>query len=449
MKFTGLGILGIASLIAGCSRPAEAPPVAPAPPAPVEPAPVTVAPTPPPLTPEEEKKAKEQRELEADWKKLAEENAAEQARLTPELRAQTKTIADKSYGTARTALNAAIAGKHRAPGHAERDAARHPLETLEFFGFKPTQTVLEYGPGEGWYTELLAPALAKRGRLLVTNPDPNGPKDQRQTFYAERTKLFLERLPEAYGKVEPITIDPKAPKLGLEGTVDLVIVARALHGMNNNKQLGAWLAEFHKALKPNGILGIEQHRAAPTANPEESSKQGYLPEAWVIEQVQAAGFKLAGKSEINANPKDTKDYPEGVWALPPTFKRGETDKDKFKAIGESDRMTLKFVKVAEKKAPVAAAPAAKPAAPTTPAATPGTPAAAKPAAAPTAAAPAMTAKPAAAGAVAPATPAAPAAAPKSAAPATPGATPATPGAAPATPGAAPAAPTPAPGPAKK
>jgi predicted methyltransferase len=440
MKFTGLGILGIASLIAGCSRPAEAPPVAPEPLAPVEPAPVAVAPAPPPLTPEQEKKAKEQRELEADWKKLAEENAAEQARLTPELRAQTKTIADKSYGTARTALNAAIAGKHRAPGHAERDAARHPLETLEFFGFKPTQTVLEYGPGEGWYTELLAPALAKRGRLLVTNPDPNGPKDQRQTFYAERTKLFLERLPEAYGKVEPVTIDPKAPKLALDGTVDLVIVARALHGMNNNKQLGAWLAEFHKALKPNGILGIEQHRAAPTANPEESSKQGYLPEAWVIEQVQAAGFKLAGKSELNANPKDTKDYPEGVWALPPTFKRGETDKDKLKAIGESDRMTLKFVKVAEKKAPVAAAPAVKPAAPATPGATPATPAAtpaaaAKPAAtpapAPAAAAPAMTAKPAAAGAVAPAAPAAPPAAPKAAAPATPAAAPAAPAPAPA------------------
>lgn len=416
MKFTGLGILGIASLIAGCSRPAEAPPVAPETPAPAEPAPLAVAPTPPPLTPEEEKKAKEQRELEADWKKLAEANAAEQARLTPELRTQTKAIADKSYGTARTALTAAIAGKHRAPGHAERDAARHPLETLEFFGFKPTQTVLEYGPGEGWYTELLAPALAKRGRLLVTNADPNGPKDQRSTYYAERTKLFLERLPEAYGKVEPITIDPKAPKLGLDGNVDLVIVARSLHGMYNNKQLAAWLAEFHKALKPNGILGIEQHRAAPTANPDDTSKLGYLPEAFVIEQVQAAGFKLAGKSEINANPRDTKDYPEGVWALPPTLKRGETDRDKLKAIGETDRMTLKFVKVAQKKAPVAAAPA-------TPAAKPSAAPTTAPATAP---APAMTAKPATAGAVAPATPAAAPAAPKAAAPATPAAAPAAP-----------------------
>ena len=126
--------------------------------------------------------------------------------------------------------------------------------------------------------------------------------------------------------------------------------------MANAGTLDAWLAQFHKALKPKGVLGIEQHRAAANADPVESSKKGYLPEAWVIQKVEAAGFKLAGKSEINANPKDTKDHPNGVWALPPTLQVPEQDRAKFAAIGESDRMTLKFVKVEAK----AAAPAAEP-----------------------------------------------------------------------------------------
>jgi predicted methyltransferase len=119
--------------------------------------------------------------------------------------------------------------------------------------------------------------------------------------------------------------------------------------MHNAGKLDDWLKTIHAALKPNGVLGIEEHRAKPDANPDEASKKGYLPEKWVIERIEANGFKLAGKSEINANPKDTKDYPEGVWTLPPTYRLGETDKAKYAAIGESDRMTLKFTKVAPKK----------------------------------------------------------------------------------------------------
>jgi predicted methyltransferase len=155
----------------------------------------------------------------------------------------------------------------------------------------------------------------------------------------------LEKLPEVYGKVVPVLVDSKAPKLGLDGKMDAVMLFRGAHGMHNNKMLGVWLAEINRALKPKGILGIEQHRAAPGQNPDEASKRGYLPEAFVIEQVEAAGFKLAARSEVNANPKDTKDYPEGVWSLPPTLREGEKNKDKYLAIGESDRMTLKFVKV--------------------------------------------------------------------------------------------------------
>jgi predicted methyltransferase len=209
-------------------------------------------------------------------------------------------------------------------------------------------TVLEYGPGEGWYTELLAPALAKKGKLLATNGDPKGPPEKRSTFYAERFQLFLDRSPELFGKVETVMIDGQNPSLGHDGTVDLVVVTRELHGMVTANKLDEWLAAMRTSLKPNGILGIEEHRAKADANPQESAKKGYLPEKWVIEKIEAAGFKLAGKSELNANPKDTKDYADGVWTLPPTLRNGDKDREKYVAIGESDRMTLKFTKVATK-----------------------------------------------------------------------------------------------------
>jgi predicted methyltransferase len=305
-----------------------------------EPAP----PPPPEPTEEEKKKAEDLKKLEEDRAKMKADNETEVARWTPELRADAKAVAEKDYATGKAAIKASLAGKYRPAKNVERDAARHPQQTLEFFGLKPTYTVLEYGPGEGWYTEVLAPVVAKKGKLLVTSTDPNGPADERSTLGGEREKLFLERSPELYGKVETVVFDPKAPELKLAGTVDLVVVMRGLHGMVNNGSLDTWLKQFHDALKAKGTLGIEQHRAKPDAVAEESSKQGYLPEKWVIEKIEAAGFKLAGKSEINANPKDTKDYPKGVWTLPPSFATGDTDHDKYAAIGESDRMTLKFTK---------------------------------------------------------------------------------------------------------
>jgi predicted methyltransferase len=315
-------------------------------------------------TPEEQKKAKAARELQEDRAKWEGDNKTELARWTPELHAASKALADKTYPSGRAALQAAIAGKHRKPGNAERDKYRHPLETLEFFGFKPTLTVLEVGPGEGWYTELLAPALAAKGKLIDTTGDPNGPVDERSTFYGLRFKSFLEKAPELYGKVQATVVDNKAPSLGLEGTVDLAVVMREVHGMVNSGSLGAWLASINKALKPGGVLGVEEHRAKADADPVESSKKGYVPEKWLIDQVETAGFKLAGKSEVNANPKDTKDYPEGVWTLPPTFALESKDHDKYAAIGESDRMTLKFVKAPPPKATPATPP--KPAAPAKP-----------------------------------------------------------------------------------
>lgn len=311
--------------------------------APTEPVESAAPPAPPEPSEEEKKKAEEAAKLEADRAKMKSEAEADKARWTPELTAEAKKVAEKSYPNAKAALKAVISAKYRAPGNADRDQYRHPDKTLEFIGFKPDMTVLEYSPGEGWYTELLAPALAKKGKLIITTPDPNGPADQRATMYGERTKLFLEQSPELYGKVETTVVDGKTPGLQVEN-VDLILAFRTLHGMQNAGTLDAWLAAFHKALKPKGILGIEQHRAKADAKPEESSKAGYLPEAYVIEKVEAAGFKLAGKAEINANAKDTKDHPKGVWTLPPSYALGEEDKAKYTEIGESDRMTLKFVK---------------------------------------------------------------------------------------------------------
>jgi predicted methyltransferase len=302
-----LSALALVLVASGCASNTELPPpeTTPAPaPTPVAVASEPVAPPPAPEpTPEEKKKAEEAKKLEADWAKMLEKNATEAARITPEIRESAKALSSRAYPSTRAALKAALAGKHRAPGNAERDKERHPVETLEFFGLKPTHSVLEYGPGEGWYTEVLAPALAAKGKLSVTMSDPNGPKTERSTLYGERTKLFLDRLPEAYGKVERVVIDSKAPKLGADASYDLVLLVRGAHGMHNNKTLAAWLAEFHRVLKPAGRLGVEQHRALPDKNPDESSKQGYLPEPWLIAQIEAAGFKLSAKSELRKTPK--------------------------------------------------------------------------------------------------------------------------------------------------
>jgi predicted methyltransferase len=350
--------LSALSLLAGCAStpPPSAPPAPPAAATSTAPLATATAPaqpvTPPPAepSPEDKRKAEEARQLQEDRAKWEADHKAELARLTPELHAEAKALAEKAYPTGKAAIQAVAKGKHRKPGDAERDTFRHPIETLEFFGFKPTMTVLDIGPGEGWYTELLAPALAKSGQYIATSGDPNGPPEQRGTFYAQRFKAFLETAPELYGKVQTLVVDSKAPKLGKDASLDMAIIMRGVHGMANQGTFDTWLAEIHRALKPGGILGIEEHRGPANADPAQSAKKGYVPEMWVVEKVEAAGFKLAAKSEINANPKDTKDYPEGVWTLPPTLRLGDKDRDKYLAIGESDRMTLKFVKTAAKPA---------------------------------------------------------------------------------------------------
>ena len=352
-RIVALPLVLCSSLFLACagSEPAPQPPPPPPPPpvAVVAPPADTTPPPPPEPTPEEKKKAEAAKHLEEDRAQWQESYKAELSRWTPEMHKAAGTLAAKAYPSLGAALKASLAGPQRRPHDAERDGWRHPKETLEFFGVRPNMTVLEVGPGEGWYTEILAPMLSARGKLIDTNNDPNGPPDSRGTFYGQRFKAFLDSAPEVYGKVQTVVVDGKAPKLPLDGTVDEVLLMREVHGMVAQGTLDAWLGEIHHALKKNGVLGIEEHRGVAGADPVESAKKGYVPEKWLVDHIESMGFKLAGKSEINANPKDTKDYAEGVWTLPPTLELGDKDREKYVAIGESDRMTLKFVRQADKK----------------------------------------------------------------------------------------------------
>ncbi|MGK3987156.1 hypothetical protein WME99_29215 [Sorangium sp. So ce136] len=343
-------LAGALAACAGSPPPVESgpppAPAAPTQPAPEAPAAQPEAATPPKVDPQEEKKKAELAKLAEDTKAMEAKADQEAARFDDALKAEVKALVAANHPNAGAALRAALKGKYRAQGNAERDPARHPVETLEFFGLKPTSTVLELGAGEGWYTELLAPVLTKKGKLIITSFDPNGPAESRNTLYGKRVKRMLEKSPDLFGKVDVVVIDRDNPKLGLEGKVDLVLAIREAHNWHRSGKFDTYVAEAFKALKPGGVFGIVQHRAKADANPDESAKQGYLPEAWVIQKVESAGFKLGNKSEVNANPKDTKDYPEGVWTLPPNFRLGDKDRARYAAIGESDRMTLKFVKPA-------------------------------------------------------------------------------------------------------
>ena len=244
------------------------------------------------------------------------------------------------------ALVAAASGPTRKPEERARDAYRHPVETLETFGIRPDMKVVELSPGGGWYTAILAPLLEDNGELAITSADPNGPPDDEGTKLSRALQVRLQSS-EAFAKVKTRTVRAGEPLiLGEDGSVDMVVTFRSVHNWVAGDRLGIVLAAVHRVLKTGGVLGVEAHRAnagAPT-DKEAADKTGYLPEAFVIAQMEAAGFTLTGKSEVNANPRDTKNHPKGVWTLPPTFELGDTDRARYAAIGESDRMTLKFVK---------------------------------------------------------------------------------------------------------
>jgi predicted methyltransferase len=242
------------------------------------------------------------------------------------------------------ALEKAIAGAHRAEANSARDGARNPRETLEFFGFEQGLTIVEVFPGGGWYTEILAPAMRGHGKLVAAHFPADSASDYAQRVLGEY-RAMLAAHPGVYDEVEVIGYVPgNANALGAPDSADLVVTFRNMHSFYRQDNLEKFLADAFAVLKSGGKLGVVQHRARAGADPESGKEAGYLPEAWVIEQVKAAGFRLDASAEINANPRDTADHPGGVWALPPSLRHGDTDREKYEAIGESDRMTLRFVK---------------------------------------------------------------------------------------------------------
>ncbi|MEX2524343.1 MAG: methyltransferase domain-containing protein [Gammaproteobacteria bacterium] len=243
-------------------------------------------------------------------------------------------------------LDRALTGDHRESGNVKRDPYRHPKETLMFFGMRPDMTVLEILPGGGWYTEVLAPYLRDEGRLLVaTRPMEELDHD----YFRNRLKGYFAKLdarPDVYDNVERIHYVRGGEYLPdtTDNSVDMILVSRATHNMIRFGGLHEAYSAFYRVLKPGGILAVVQHRATPGGAHEETAQNGYVPQNYVIGFAEGIGFELAGRSEVNANPKDTRDHPEGVWTLPPGFRLGDKDREKYRAIGESDRMTLKFVK---------------------------------------------------------------------------------------------------------
>jgi len=249
-------------------------------------------------------------------------------------------------------LQAAVAGAQRAPENTARDAARKPVETLTFWGLKPKQTVIELSPGGGYWTEILAPyAKATGGTYVATAADLDNPKLSEGA--RKGRAAFEAKYGDAakYGPVKLVNFGPVSGPLGPPGSADLVITARNVHNWMMQGTLDKVLKDAHAVLKPGGVLAVEEHRADP--KPElPGVSNGYVATATVIAAAQKAGFKLVAKSEVNANPKDTKDHPFGVWTLPPsrwTTAGGQGsdpkfDRTKYDAIGESDRMTLRFVK---------------------------------------------------------------------------------------------------------
>lgn len=244
-------------------------------------------------------------------------------------------------------LKAAIASSKRTPSNAERDAARHPYQTLKFFGIKPNMTVVEISPGGGWYTEILAPYLKPHGKLIVGIADPESKSENARRSYA-RFKQKLDDNPAMYSKVGIGIFEPSSNKIDYApaGSVDIVLTFRNIHNwiQFGDSTMDAVFKTAFDSLKHGGVFGIVEHRLPESVTQTEKADTGYVHQSYVIQLAEKAGFKLAAKSEINANPKDNADHENGVWALPPVLTNKEKDVEKYLAIGESDRMTLKFVK---------------------------------------------------------------------------------------------------------
>ncbi|HUL47073.1 MAG TPA: hypothetical protein VLV25_08220 [Steroidobacteraceae bacterium] len=244
------------------------------------------------------------------------------------------------------ALDRILAGDQRSEENRARDRYRHPKQTLLFFGIRPEMSVLEVWPEPGWYTEVLAPLLADKGHYYagVIAPDP---KSQYITRRLDDFGRKLAARPEIYGKVTVVTFPLDGSDVVPPGTLDMIVTFRNIHNWMARDEASQAFATMYRALKPGGVLGVVEHRGNPAVPQDPHAKSGYVNEDYAIKLIEAQGFRLEASSQVNANPKDTKDYEQGVWTLPPTYRLGDKDRDKYAAIGESDRFTLKFVKPAK------------------------------------------------------------------------------------------------------
>lgn len=269
--------------------------------------------------------------------------------LTTGLAAGDVFAADEQATDIRAKILAAMAGEHRSEANKARDKYRHPLETLEFFGLRDDMTVMEIWPGAGWYTEILGPVLKDHGQLVAVGYEPNLEYPPEEPGYRFRLDQELMRKLFGYGEVLGKVrvrgyIDPAEQQLDKNRSMDMVLTFRSAHGWFEDGVAEDVFLDFYDVLKRGGYLGIVQHRADDGTDPQETAPNGYVSEAAVIAVAEKAGFELVKKSEINANPLDTHDHPEGVWTLPPSLRLGDEDREKYEAIGESDRMTLLFQK---------------------------------------------------------------------------------------------------------
>ncbi|MEO7066128.1 MAG: methyltransferase [Rhodanobacter sp.] len=248
-----------------------------------------------------------------------------------------------------TQLDNVLAGNQRSATNRARDVYRHPKATLQFFGIRPDQTVIEIAPGGGWYSEILAPLLHNNGRYIAAVAAPAAAKAGSQSDSPLQKKFAAD--PAHYENAQWLQFQAKAPVLGKPDSADRVLTFRNVHNWIAADTAPAMFKAFFAVLRPGGVLGVVEHRADEPTSLASMKQSGYVSTAYVVKLATEAGFVADGSSEINANPKDTKNYPKGVWTLPPTLELGAQNRSKYLAIGESDRMTLRFIK------PAVAAPA--------------------------------------------------------------------------------------------
>lgn len=238
------------------------------------------------------------------------------------------------------ALKAALAGPLRTPKFVARDAARHPLEELSFFGVAPTATLVEIWPGGGYWTEILAPYLHEGGTYYAALPVGSEAADKEAAILTQK----IAGNAAAYGKITATKLGPGETAVAPAASADVVLTFRNLHNWMKDGTVEPVLAGFFTALKPGGTLGIEEHRGRISAPQDPKALDGYVRQDYAIALAEKAGFRFVASSEVNANPKDTADWPKGVWTLPPTYALGDVDRAKYEAVGEADNFVLKFVK---------------------------------------------------------------------------------------------------------